>query len=157
MRSKKLRTSCDNDATWSQREGASCSGPCHTCKLHITALPTDVLANVFRYCPYEDVALQLRPVCRRFCDVATMVLNSGFSTMGPKIYRAMEAVQLSVTSAPTDTCLTALSGAFSLLEVLELQVSRCKEKISFAVSKKKVCNTRNVLKDMLPSTETSPG
>ncbi|XP_021934135.1 uncharacterized protein LOC110836822 isoform X1 [Zootermopsis nevadensis] len=61
--------------------------------LHITDLPPEVLALIFENCSYDFLARQVRPMCRRFRDAAALVLNCGFSTLGPKIDRAMvEAV-----------------------------------------------------------------
>ncbi|XP_021941448.1 uncharacterized protein LOC110840611 [Zootermopsis nevadensis] len=57
--------------------------------LHITDLPPEVLALIFERCPYEVLARRVRLVCKRFCDVTTLVLNCGFLTLGPKIDRAM--------------------------------------------------------------------
>ncbi|XP_021922816.1 uncharacterized protein LOC110831288 isoform X2 [Zootermopsis nevadensis] len=64
-------------------------------QLHITDLPPEVLALIFEHCSYDVLGRQVRLVCKRFCDVATSVLNCGFSTLGPKIDRAMaDAVSL---------------------------------------------------------------
>jgi hypothetical protein len=120
MSSKKIRSSCED------ADDASCSDPCHSQHLPardltITDLPTEVLAYIFHYFSYDDVATQLRPVCRWFCYAATMVLNSGFSTLGPKIERAVVAVEnmLQTTSKPDPK---ALSGASKALDILKSQV-----------------------------------
>ncbi|KDR08259.1 hypothetical protein L798_02038 [Zootermopsis nevadensis] len=58
-------------------------------QLHITDLPPEALARIFDLCSYDDLARRVRLVCKRFCDVATSVLNQGISNLGPKIDRAM--------------------------------------------------------------------
>ncbi|KDR13480.1 uncharacterized protein LOC110835345 [Zootermopsis nevadensis] len=58
-------------------------------QLHITDLPPEVLALIFEHCFYDFLARQVRLVCRRFRNDATLVLNCGFLTLGPKIDRAM--------------------------------------------------------------------
>ncbi|KDR18809.1 uncharacterized protein LOC110830511 [Zootermopsis nevadensis] len=72
----------DNVGACSQREPKP-SG------LHITDLPPVVLARIFEHCSYDVLARRVRLVCKRFCEVATSVLNRGFSTLGQKIDRAM--------------------------------------------------------------------
>jgi len=125
MRGKEFRKSC-GDARPSRRpEDASHGNTCSTHKLHFTDLPTDALVNIFRYCSYEDVATEIRPVCRRFCDVATMVLNSGFSTLGPKIDRAILTVKRSMPHDQNDPDLKAMIRAFNALEVMKSQVRFC--------------------------------
>jgi len=120
-----MSTSADDAGPSSRPDNATFSDPCHSRKLRITDLPADVVANVFRYCCYEDVAVQLRPVCRRFCDIATMLLNSGFSTLGPKIDRAMVAVELNMSHARNDPDLKAMIQAFNALEIMKSQVNVC--------------------------------
>ncbi|KDQ96812.1 hypothetical protein L798_05788 [Zootermopsis nevadensis] len=58
-------------------------------QLHIMDLPPEVLGLIFEHCSYDVLARRVRPVCRRFRDVATLVLNCGFLTLGTKIDRAM--------------------------------------------------------------------
>ncbi|KAJ9577345.1 hypothetical protein L9F63_006089 [Diploptera punctata] len=85
----------------------------------ITDLPKDVLSEVFQYFSYENVAVQLRPVCRQFSIVATSVLNSGFAKLGPKISRAMVCTETGMNLAESETEVLIMSRCYNALEIIK--------------------------------------
>lgn len=117
MTDKELRSAGQYDV------GSPCDLELCTSALSITALPTEVLAHVFEYLPYRVVAQDLRLVSRRFRDVATLVLNSGFLTLGPTIERTKMVVKSRVMQAPAETELTTVCRTLYELKTLKSEVS----------------------------------
>lgn len=95
-----------------------------TSAVSITALPTEVLAHIFKFLPCRAVAKDLRLVSRLFRDVATLVLNSCFLTLGPKIERTVTTLKSRMTQVPAQTDLMEICLTLNQLEHLKLEVRR---------------------------------
>ncbi|KDR22458.1 uncharacterized protein LOC110826878 [Zootermopsis nevadensis] len=104
-------------------------------QLHITDLPTEVLALIFEYCSYNVLAGQVRLVCKRFCDVATLVLNWGFSTLGPKIDRATVEIVPRMGQVQTKEERRATNRVF-----IALMIMKCQYRLLRAVTWRHICN-----------------
>lgn len=110
----------------------------HKIKLNITELPTEVLVLIFKNCSSREVAEQLRLVCRRFSQVAALVLNSELSTLGKRIGRTMDAVEERVNRTQTVSQFLTLNRIFGVLEMVRSRVSSLSEsslQLLFSVSK----------------------
>jgi hypothetical protein len=101
--------------------------------MKITELPTEVLVLIFKNCSCREVAERLRPVCKRFSAVAALVLNSELWTMGKRIGRSMDAVELQMTRTRTASQYLTLNRIFNVLEMVGSRVNSLNE--SFSVSK----------------------
>jgi hypothetical protein len=88
-------------------------------KPKITDLPVELLVLVFKHCCYREVAENIRPVCRKFSNVAALVLNSEFCTLGVKIDRTMAAVEQKIMRTQRDSLILI----FNTLEIVKSRVS----------------------------------
>ncbi|XP_021925477.1 uncharacterized protein LOC110832631 isoform X3 [Zootermopsis nevadensis] len=86
---RRIKSKLERGNEGSDKGGACSQQEQEPSGLHITDLPPEALALIFERCSYDVLARRVRLVCRRFCEVATLLLNCGFLTLGPKIDRAM--------------------------------------------------------------------